>query len=189
MNNLFSLMNKTETIIDGHFKLTSGKHSDIYLEKFRLLENPVILDQIGKLFYNELKQLSPDIVLGAAIGGILLSNTVAKEFGTIGIFAERINGQLNLKRGFEIGRKNKVLIIEDIVTTGGSIFELIELIEKNNATCIGVGSLVDRSQNGIKNFSYPFFSLYRHPSNTWEQKDCPLCKRNIPINSRGRTGK
>ena len=130
MNNLLSLMIKTETIIDGHFKLTSGKHSDVYLEKFRLLENPVILDQIGKLFYNELKHLSPNIILGAATGGILLSNIVAKEFGKIGIFAERINGQLNLKRGFAISPKNKVLIIEDIVTTGGSIFELIKIVEE-----------------------------------------------------------
>jgi len=189
MSEMMSLMEKTNTILNGRFKLTSGKCSEVYIEKFRLLEDPKILNQIGKLFYKELNTLSPDLVLGAAIGGILLSSVVAKEFGKIGIFSERVKGKMELKRDFEIKSDSKVLIVEDIVTTGGSIDELIQIVEERNARCIGITCLVDRSKNGLDNFKYPFFPLIKYPSKTWEQKDCPLCKENNPCTPRGRTGK
>ena len=189
MNEMMSLMRETNTILNGRFRLTSGKCSEIYIEKFRLLEDPKILNQIGKLFYKELNNLSPDIVLGAAVGGILLSSVVAKQFGTIGIFAERNEGDMILKRDFNIKKNSRVLIVEDIVTTGGSIDELIKIVEEKNAICIGITCLVDRSKNGLENFKYPFFPLMKYPSKTWEQKDCPLCEQDNPCSPRGRTGK
>ena len=152
MKEMMSLMNETNTILKGRFKLTSGKCSEVYLEKFRLLEDPKILHQIGKLFYKELNSFSPDIILGAAVGGILLSSVVAQQFGTKGIFAERVQGDMILKRDFDIKKNSKVLIVEDIVTTGGSIDELIEIVENKNAICIGITCLVDRSKNGLDNF-------------------------------------
>ena len=189
MKEMMSLMNETNTILKGRFKLTSGKCSEVYLEKFRLLEDPKILHQIGKLFYKELNSLSPDIILGAAVGGILLSSVVAQQFGTKGIFAERVQGDMILKRDFDIKKNSKVLIVEDIVTTGGSIDELIEIVENKNAICIGITCLVDRSKNGLDNFKYPFFPLMKYPSITWEPKNCPLCDDNNPCKQRGRTGK
>mgnify|MGYP001502505636 CR=1 FL=1 len=189
MNEMMLLMNETNTILKGHFKLTSGKCSEVYLEKFRLLEDPKILNKIGKLFYNELKFLSPDIILGAAVGGILLSSVVAKQFGTKGIFAERFEGEMILKRDFDIIKNSKVLIVEDIVTTGGSIDELIKIVQNKNAICIGITCLVDRSKNGLDHFKYPFYPLMRYPSITWKPNDCPMCDENNPCKPRGRTGK
>jgi orotate phosphoribosyltransferase len=129
-----------------------------------------------------------DIVLGAAIGGILIAGGVGRHLDKKHIFSERINGKMELRRGFSINEGDKVLIVEDIITTGGSVFELIKLVErfKGEVTCIV--NLVDRSPNGI-DFHYSSTALLNLPSKSWELNDCPLCKKNVPIMERGRTGK
>ena len=115
------LMNSTGAILQGHFQLTSGRHSDVYLEKFRLLEQPENVDKIGRMMAEIYQEKSIDVVLGAAVGGILLSYATARVLGVRGIFAERVDGVLTLRRGFQLNRKDRVLIVEDTVTTGGSI--------------------------------------------------------------------
>lgn len=185
---LLDLMHTTGAIMKGHFLLTSGMHSDVYLEKFRVLEKPDILDRIGRLMAGAYQGEKIDVVLGAAMGGILLSHATGKALGTKGIFAERVQGNLTLRRGFELNPGERVLIVEDIVTTGGSIRELIGLVEESGANLVGVACLVDRTETGI-DFGYPTKPLLRYPSPSWEPDRCPLCKEGILIETKGRTGK
>ncbi|MDP6396769.1 MAG: orotate phosphoribosyltransferase [Candidatus Marinimicrobia bacterium] len=187
MDNLLELMKSSGAVLDGHFLLTSGRHSDVYLEKFRLLEKPKVVAELGKRMAAALPE-EVDVVLGAAIGGILLSHATATELSTLGIFAERVDGNLQLRRGFELRKGDRVLIVEDIVSTGGSVKELIELVEQYEAEVAGVVCLVDRTQNGV-NFGCSTEALLRYPAVSWKPEECPLCKQDISITTRGRTGK
>jgi len=185
---ILNLLKKTGAIMDGHFLLTSGRHSNIYIEKFRILENPVALDKICKAMYSFVEDENIEIVLGAAIGGILIAGGLGRYLGVKHIFSERVNGLMELRRGFKIGNNQKVLIVEDIITTGGSVFELINLAEKNNADIVRILNIVDRSPKGI-NFEIPSNSLINIPSQSWEEKKCPLCKEGKEIKFLGRSGK
>ena len=181
-------LEETGAILEGHFLLTSGKHSNKYIEKFRILENPDTLDLVCKEMAQLFKDKKVEIVLSAAIGGILLCGGVGRHLNVKHIFAERVDGQLCLRRGFDLPKGVKVLIVEDIVTTGGSIFELIELSNSYGAEIIGICSLVDRSL--IKNdFKYEYKSLLELPIDSWEEKDIPDWLAEIPITSPGRSGK
>ena len=138
-------LEETGAILEGHFLLTSGKHSNKYIEKFRVLENPETLDLVCSEMARLFEDKGVEIVLSAAIGGILLCGGVGRHLRVKHIFAERINGELCLRRGFHLPKGVKVLIVEDIVTTGGSIIELIKLSNHYEADIVGICSLVDRS--------------------------------------------
>lgn len=187
-NLVLDLLTATGAIMKGHFLLTSGRHSDIYLEKFRLLERPTVVEQVGQLMADAYSKEHVDIVLGAAVGGILLSHATGKILGTKGIFAERVDGKLTLKRGFELPEGKRVLIVEDVVTTGKSVLELVDLVQQSGATLVGLVCLVDRSASGMDP-GYPFRALLRYPSQSWEPHSCPLCRDGVPLETRGRTGK
>ena len=188
MSDLIEMMKETGAILEGHFRLTSGRHSDVYIEKFRLLERPDVLERIGVMMAEPFAGNSIDVVLGAAIGGILLSSTVAERLGTKGIFAERSDGELALRRGFHIDPGTTVLVVEDIVTTGGSVRELLRIVEDHSATVAGVVCLVDRTGGGV-NFGCPTTALVHYPAVSWEPADCPLCLKKVTLTTRGRTGK
>ena len=123
-----NLLEWSGAILKGHFKLTSGKHSNQYIEKFRLLENPIALDKICSTMANIYKDKKIDLVVSAAIGGILIAGGVGRHLNIKHIFSERIDGEMKFKRGFYVEKNQNILIVEDIVTTGGSINELISLI-------------------------------------------------------------
>ena len=185
---LLKLLKNTGAMMEGHFLLTSGRHSNIYIEKFRILENPISLNEICHSMAKVVIDEKIDIVLGAAIGGILIAGGVGRHLDKKHIFSERINGKMELRRGFSINEGDKVLIVEDIITTGGSVFELIKLVERFKGEVTYIVNLVDRSPKGI-NFHYSSTALLNLPSKSWELNDCPLCKKNVPITERGRTGK
>ena len=187
-HNLLNLLRETGAILDGHFLLTSGLHSNVYFEKFRILENPASLDQVCREMAQIVKGKDVDIVLGAAIGGILIAGGVGRHLGKKFFFTERIDGKMELRRGFTINKGERIVIVEDIITTGGSVFELIDLAEKLSAEIVHVVNLVDRSPKGI-NFGYPSTALLNLPSESFKLEDCPLCNQNIPLIKRGRTGK
>jgi len=181
-------LEETGAILEGHFLLTSGKHSNKYIEKFRVLENPQTLDLVCSEMARLFEDKGAEIVLSAAIGGILLCGGVGRHLGVKHIFAERIDGELCLRRGFDLPKGIKVLIVEDIVTTGGSIFELIELSDNYEAEIVGICSLVDRSL--VKNdFKHDYKSLLELPIDSWEEEDMPNWLKEIPITSPGRSGK
>ena len=187
-NNILELLKESGAFMEGHFLLTSGRHSDKYIEKFRLMESPKHLDKVCNLMSKQFFKDDIDIVLGAAIGGILLSSGVAKYLNKKSIFTERVKSKMELKRGFDIKSNNKVLIVEDIVTTGGSIFELIDIIKKNNGEIVGITSIVDRSIEGI-NFGFDYKPLLRYPIKSWDKDNVPEWLNKTPLTERGRSGK
>ena len=185
---LLELLKNTGAILDGHFLLTSGNHSNIYVEKFRVLENPEVLDRLCQAMAASFRESEIELVVGAAIGGILLAGGVGRHLDVRHIFAERVDGRLEFRRGFFVSPGTKVLIVEDVVTTGGSVFELIDLLKQYNANIIGIVDMVDRSKNGL-NFDPFTQTLLKLPSQSWKPEDCPLCKESIQLTSRGRSGK
>ena len=182
------MMEETGAVLKGHFQLTSGRHSDVYLEKFRLLEQPDIVNEIGRQMAKAVEGINVDVVLGAAVGGILISSATANAFGKKGIFAELVNGELTLRRGFELAPSEQVLVVEDIVTTGGSVRELLDIVEACGANSAAVVCLTDRTADGI-DFGCPTKALVRFPAVSWDSESCPLCAQNEPLTSRGRTVK
>ena len=187
-NEVLNLLEWSGAILKGHFKLTSGKHSDQYIEKFRLLENPIALDQICASMAEIYKDKKVDLVVSAAVGGILLAGGVGRYLNTKHIFSERIEGEMVFKRGFHIEPEQNIIIVEDIVTTGGSINEIIELVEKYNANIIGIVSIVDRNDK-LKIFKYPYETLLNFPAQSWDENECPDWLKKIPIKKPGSTGK
>ncbi len=185
MNKIHTLLKEKEAIMSGHFVLTSGLHSNMYIEKFRVLEDPHSLDIICKEMASKFNNI--DIVVSAAIGGILISSGVAKELGTKGIFAERINGDLVFKRGFKIPKKSNVLIVEDIVTTGGSIKEIINLLDDQDVNIVGICSLAHRGE--MIDFGYKYQTLVEIEIEAWEADKLPAWLSDIPITKPGSTGK
>ncbi|MFC1481138.1 orotate phosphoribosyltransferase [Candidatus Neomarinimicrobiota bacterium] len=188
MQDLKQLLADCGALLEGHFQLTSGRHSDRYVEKFRLIEQPRYLDEAAQAMVAGIDPDSVDIVLGAAVGGILIAGAVARHLDRRTMFTERVDGVMTLRRGFELGPQDRVLIVEDIVSTGGSVVELINVAQAAGATIVQVSCLVDRTLDGIK-FDVPSKALLRMPIASWEPEECPLCKEGIPIQNRGRSGK
>ena len=185
---VLDLLEWSGAIMSGHFKLTSGRHSDKYIEKFRLLENPIALDKICSAMAENFKDKNIDLVVSAAIGGILIAGGVGRHLNVKHIFSERVDGNMKFKRGFNIEKKQNILIVEDIVTTGGSIKEIIKICNSYKANITGIVSIVDRNdKNSI--IEYPYQTLLHHPSQSWDKSDCPLCKKNEPVIKPGSTGK
>ena len=187
-NEVLDLLEWSGAILKGHFKLTSGKHSNQYIEKFRLLENPIALDKICSTMADLYKDKTVDLVISAAVGGILLAGGVGRYLNVKHIFSERVGGKMLFKRGFNIEPGQKVVIVEDIVTTGGSINEIIELVEQYKAEILGIISIVDRNDK-LKIFKYPYETLLNFPVQSWHEHECPDWLKKIPIQKPGSTGK
>ncbi|RMZ49427.1 orotate phosphoribosyltransferase [Candidatus Marinimicrobia bacterium PRS2] len=185
---LLKLLQETGAMLEGHFLLTSGRHSNMYIEKFRVLENPRALDEVCKAMSEIVQNQNVDLVLGAAIGGILIAGGVGRHLAVKHIFSERVDGKMELRRGFFITKGQRIIIVEDIITTGGSVFELIQLAKVHEAEIAHVVNLVDRSSGDV-NFEVPTTALLTIPSESWKPEDCPLCQQGEDITRRGRTGK
>ena len=185
---LKNLLEESGAILNGHFLLTSGRHSNRYIEKFRVLEKPDTLDKVCQEMAAPYQNKDVQIVLGAAIGGILIAGGVGRHLGVKHIFTERVSGKMELRRGFNLPEGIRVLIVEDIVTTGGSIFELIEVVKECNAEIIGITSILDRNKEPI-DFGFPYMPLVQYPVNSWSMDKCPQCLDKIEFTSRGRSGK
>lgn len=164
----------------GHFRLTSGYHSDRYIQCARLFERPqeseTLCAELARRFADE----RIDLVASPAIGGIIMGYETARALGTRNVFAERENDRMVLRRGFSVQRGERVLVLEDVVTTGGSVKEVIALFEALGATVVGVGAIVDRSSGQI-DFGVPFRPLMTLDVQKWEESTCPLCKEGKPI--------
>ena len=175
---------KYGAILEGHFLLTSGLHSGMYVEKFQVLQYPKATEQLCAGFAEKFKDEKIDVVIGPVTGGIILAHETAKHFGTRAIFAERDNGRMAIKRGFEIKPGERVLIVEDIVTTGGSVMEVIEVVKEWGGVVAGVAMLVDRS-GGTVEFGVPAKALLTLNIKTYAPDECPFCKQGLPLVKRG----
>lgn len=173
--------------LDGHFLLTSGRHSNAYVEKFRVLQHPRHCAALCASLADSFRDLEPDVVVGPAVGGILLAYETARALGVRGVFLEREQGRLALRRGFEIGPREKVLVVEDIVTTGTSVFEVLEALkrEREEGRIVGVGCLVDRSGGDVQFKAGRQVAVMRLDLPTWDPAHCPLCREGKPLTKRG----
>ena len=177
---IVDIFKNTGTFMDGHFRLTSGLHSGLYVEKFRVLEHPkytaVLCQEIADRYKND----GVTLVVGPAIGGVIIAYETARALGVRSIFCEREDGKLTLRRGFHISPEDKVLVVEDIVTTGGSVKEVLAVVEEAGAEIVGVGLLVDRS-GGKVTLGYRTEALLTMQVTTYQPDDCPLCQAGKPI--------
>lgn len=172
---ILKILKDTNALLEGHFILTSGLHSPHYIEKFRILERPDITELLCKEIAESYRNENVSVVVGPMTGGIILSYEVARQLGVKAIFTERVDGKMKFKRGFKLSYSDRVLIVEDIITTGGSIFEVIEEVKKSRAKIVGLGYLIDRS-NGKEKFDIPSRALLTLDVITYKSDDCPLCK-------------
>ncbi len=168
----------------GHFQLTSGRHSDKYMQCARLFERPQQAEQLCALLADQWRDEGIVTVVGPAVGAVQMCYEVSRQLGCRNIFAERVDGAMTLRRGFALQPGERVLVVEDTVTTGGSVREVIELCQKQGAVVAGVGSVVDRS-GGAVDFGVPFRSVYRAVIESWTPDECPLCARGLAIDKPG----
>ena len=184
---LVDVFKESKALLEGHFVLTSGLHSAQYFQCAKVLQYPrylhLLAGEIGKHFeYSEV-----ELVISPAVGGIVVGTEVGRVLGVRTIFAERESGKMSLRRGFEIHKGERVLVVEDVITTGGSVQEIIEIVKLNEAVLVGVGCIVDRS-NGKAHFDTKYFSAMEMEIVTYQPDHCPLCSTNVPITKPGSRG-
>jgi orotate phosphoribosyltransferase len=180
---ILELFKSGGALMQGHFELSSGLHSGQYLQCALLLQNPAYAGKLCGQLASRFREDNVSVVIGPAMGGILVSYEVARALGTRSIFAERENGRMALRRGFTINKGDRVLVVEDVVTTGKSTSEVLEVVRGSGADLIGVGALVNRSR-GI-DFGTKFISLVDMDIAAFDPEDCPLCKDGIPLKKPG----
>jgi orotate phosphoribosyltransferase len=167
-------------IKEGHFLLASGLHSPVYWEKFRILQYPGPTEKLCRLIAQHFKGQRIDIVAGPTTGGIILAFETARQLGIRGIFAEKEAGTRVFRRDFGVVPGAHVLIVDDIMTEGGSVRETIDAVDRLGGIAVGIGVLVDRSERNIE-FNLPFFSCLRAPTTAYPPQECPLCATYIPL--------
>ena len=182
MNNdemVLDTLRESGALLEGHFLLSSGRHSDRYCQCARLLQYPDKAEKVLKIVADKLKEVDFDMVVGPAMGGIVVSYEVARQTKKPGIFAERVEGEMTIRRGFEIKEGQKVIISEDVITTGKSSLEVAKVIEEMGGEVVGLCCIVDRRAEGVE-FLYPIFSAIKLEIKSYEKEDCPMCRNGIP---------
>lgn len=156
----------------GHFRLSSGRHSDRFIQKFRILEDPRLVETVAMPIARAFAVRAPTMVVSAAVGGIILGYEVARQLGTKSIFVEKEHGASVLRRDFTLTRDDRVIIVEDVVTTGASVREVMDVVRQRGATIVGLGIIVRRSK---VDFEIPTIVLVDIPIESFAPQDCPQC--------------
>lgn len=178
---ILSIFKSTEALLEGHFRLTSGLHSAQYFQCAKVLQYPKYAELLCKIIVQNFLQKQIDVVAAPAIGGIVVAQEVGRQLNCRTIFAERTEGKMQFRRGFEIKPAENVLVCEDVITTGGSIEEVIKLVKNLSGNVIGAASIVDRSGDKVKLNVPEQFSILKMQITNYQPEECPLCKQNIPI--------
>ncbi|MFC1962831.1 orotate phosphoribosyltransferase [Chloroflexota bacterium] len=181
-----SIFRESGALMEGHFLLSSGQHSPAYWEKFRILQYPYYTEKLCRRIVERFRGEKPELVAGPTVGGIILAYEVAHQLGLRGIFAEREDAKRAFRRGFSIAPGERVLVVDDVLTTGGSVKEVIEAVKDLRGLVVGVGVLIDRS-NGEVNFGVPLFSCHKVHVPTYSASSCPLCAVGVPLIKPGST--
>jgi orotate phosphoribosyltransferase len=177
---LLSLFRQSGALLDGHFRLTSGLHSPRYLQCALVLSYPANATTLAEALAPLVGRLGPTVVLSPALGGIVIGHEMGRALGVRAIFAERQDGRLTLRRGFALAPDDKVLVVEDVVTTGGSTRETMEVAREAGATVVGAASIVDRS-GGNTDLGVPYQALLPMMVPTYDPTTCPLCAQGVPV--------
>ena len=166
--------------LEGHFRLTSGLHSPGYLQSALVLQYPAEAEACGAAIAERVRGLGAQVVVSPALGGIVVGHEVARALGVRAVFAERQDGRLVLRRGFTLAPGERVLVVEDVVTTGGSTRETIDVARATGASVVGAASIVDRS-GGQQGLDVPYYALVSLSLPTYEPESCPLCAQGLPV--------
>ncbi len=169
-------------LLEGHFRLSSGRHSDRFIQKFRILEDPTLVEPLAAVLAARVRRLEPTIVVSAAVGGIVLGYETARQLGSKAIFIEKENGIPALRRGFAIGRSDRAFVVEDVVTTGGSVREVLDVVREHGANPVAVGAIVRREPI---EFGIATFALLDLPVVSYDPTDCPQCMHGEPLTEPG----
>src|SRR5919197_4731328 len=180
---LLDLFRKSGALLEGHFRLTSGLHSPGYLQCALVLQHPQHADALGAALAARTRELRPTVVLSPALGGIVIGQEVARGLGVRAIFAERQDGALTLRRGFMLSESDGVLVVEDVLTTGGSTRETMQVATAAGGRVVGAAAIVDRSASGqgAAALGVPFHALLAMALPTYEPDKCPLCAQGLPV--------
>ena len=179
---LLDALRSRGALLEGHFKLSSGRHSDRFVQKFRILEDPVMLADIAADIVADVQAFAPTIVVSAAVGGIVLGYECARQLGTRAIFVEKEQGSARFRRGFALAPSDRVLVVEDVVTTGLSVREVLEAVAGQGATVAAVAVIVRRA---VVDFGVPTFALLELPIDSYAPDACPLCAAELPMTEPG----
>jgi len=181
---VITLLKETGALLEGHFLLSSGLHSERYFQCARLLQHPAYASEVGRCLADACRDLEPETVASPALGGIIIGHETGRALGTKAVFAERVGGALVFRRGFEIPPGERVIVIEDVVTTGKSSLETVAALRELGAEVVGLGCIVDRS--GGANLGIPFRSLLALHTPAFEPADCGFCKTGtVPLTKPG----
>jgi orotate phosphoribosyltransferase len=183
-DDVLNLFRQSGALLDGHFKLSSGLHSPAYLQCALVLQHPDAAEQLGRALADELRDAGVTVVLSPALGGLIIGHEVARALGVRAIFAERQEGALVLRRGFSLAPDDRVVVIEDVVTTGGSTRETMDVATAAGATVAAAGAIIDRS-GGNATLGVPFKSLVTLTVPTYQPDACPLCASGVPVSKPG----
>lgn len=175
-----NLLKDAGVILEGHFLLTSGRHSGKYLQCANIFRHKKYAKPLCKQLAEQYKDDNIELVIGPALGAVQMAYEISCQLDCENFFAERENGEMTLRRGFSIKPGTRVLVVEDVVTTGGSVKEVVELVRKAGGTVAGVGVIVDRFA-GAADFGVPLKSVISLQVDSWQKEDCPLCKEGLPF--------
>ncbi|MBN1153495.1 orotate phosphoribosyltransferase [candidate division KSB1 bacterium] len=177
---ILNIFRQSKALLEGHFLLSSGLHSPQYFQCARVLQYPQYTERLCSKIADHYRHKQVSVVIAPAIGGIVIAQEVGRLLGVRSMFAEREQGKMTLRRGFQFFADDHVLVVEDVVTTGGSVKEVVGLVEENDVTLAGVGYIVDRSAGKVR-FNPEGFSLLTMDVITYTPDECPLCSRRIPL--------
>ncbi len=173
-DDILNIFKETEALLEGHFILTSGLHSASYFQCAKVFQYPWHAEALCRDTADHFKDEKIDVVVSPAVGGIVFGQEVGRLLNVRAVFSERVNGKMTLRRGFNISPGERVLLAEDVTTTGGSVKEVIELLNESMAEIVAVTAVVDRS-SGKAQFSIPYFSLFQMEVINYKPDNCALC--------------
>jgi len=179
-DDLLDLFRRCSALLEGHFRLSSGLHSPGYLQCALVLQHPAHAEALGRQIGERIAELRPTTILSPALGGLIIGHEVARAVGARAIFAEREDGKLRLRRGFSLSEAERVVVVEDVLTTGGSTRETIQVATAAGAQVLAAASVVDRS-GGKATLDVPLHSLLALSLPTYDPEQCPLCAQGLPI--------
>jgi orotate phosphoribosyltransferase len=177
---LLDLFRRSGALLDGHFRLSSGLHSSGYLQSALVLQHPDRAEAIGRALGERVREYGASVVLSPALGGIVIGQEVGRALGVRAIFAERLDGVLTLRRGFTLSETDRVLIVEDVLTTGGSTRETMKVAAAAGGRVVGAASIVNRSGGAVR-FDVPYVALLDVDLPAYQPDACPLCAKGLPV--------
>jgi len=175
-------------LLDGHFRLSSGRHSNRFIQKFRILEDPALVEPVARAIADAFRADAPTVVVSAAVGGIVLGYEVARQLGTKAIFVEKENGVATLRRSFTLTPQDRALVVEDVVTTGLSVHEVVDVVRASGAQVVGIGVIVTRGDGALdfaRDGGIRTHALLDLPIVSYEASECPQCRAGEAITDPG----